>query len=358
MSLPVLILSMAAVYAVGTLLLRRVALRHLVCTRAFLKPAVFAGEESEMIEIVRNDRPVIIPWLRVESRVSPYIRLGRQDNLHISDDTHCCSIFTLMPYQQIRRRHRVKFLHRGEYNLGNASLTAGDLLGLLEANREQEMDVPVLVYPRLLEEGELPAPLAQMMNETVQRRQLMTDPFLFRGIRAYQMGDPVRDIHWPATARTGEAQVRLHDYTAASRLMVIINAEVKNGQWGDRLADDEQDVMEYAISIAATLCMRALESGVSAGFAANMQLGKGGESAYFPPERDAATGEKLLAAFARLHLVRTVRFATFLETLGDCRGMDVIILSCHDSEEIQEGIHRLKRNGCQAGLYLVKGGRA
>ena len=358
MSLPVLLCSMAVVYMLGGLILRRIALRHLGCTRAFLKPAVFEGEESEMIEVVRNDRPVIIPWLRVESRISPYIRLGRQDNLHISDDTHCCSLFTLMPYQQIRRRHRVKFLRRGAYNLGNASLTAGDLLGLLEANREQEMDVPVLVYPRLLEENEMPMPLAQMMNETVQRRQLMTDPFLFRGIRAYQMGDPVRDIHWPATARTGETQVRLHDYTAMNRLMVIINAEVKAGQWGDRLADDEQDVMEYAISIAATLCMRALESGMSAGFAANMQLGSGGESAFFPPEADAAAGERLLAAFARLRLVRTVRFATFLETLEDCRGMDVILLSCYDNEELQAGLRRLRMNGSQAELYLVKGGRA
>ena len=358
MSLPVLLCSMAVVYLLGGLILRRIALRHLGCTRAFLKPAVFEGEESEMIEVVRNDRPVIIPWLRVESRISPYIRLGRQDNLHISDDTHCCSLFTLMPYQQIRRRHRVKFLRRGEYNLGNASLTAGDLLGLLEANREQEMDVPVLVYPRLLEENEMPMPLAQMMNETVQRRQLMTDPFLFRGIRAYQMGDPVRDIHWPATARTGETQVRLHDYTAMNRLMVIINAEVKAGQWGDRLADDEQDVMEYAISIAATLCMRALESGMSAGFTTNMQLGSGGESVFFPPEADAAAGERLLSAFARLRLVRTVRFATFLETLEDCRGMDVILLSCYDNEEIQAGLRRLRMNGSQAELYLVKEGRA
>ena len=358
MSLPVLLCSMAVVYMLGGLILRRIALRHLGCTRAFLKPAVFEGEESEMIEVVRNDRPVIIPWLRVESRISPYIRLGRQDNLHISDDTHCCSLFTLMPYQQIRRRHRVKFLRRGEYNLGNASLTAGDLLGLLEANREQEMDVPVLVYPRLLEENEMPMPLAQMMNETVQRRQLMTDPFLFRGIRAYQMGDPVRDIHWPATARTGETQVRLHDYTAMNRLMVIINAEVKAGQWGDRLADDEQDVMEYAISIAATLCMRALESGMSAGFTTNMQLGSGGESVFFPPEADAAAGERLLSAFARLRLVRTVRFATFLETLEDCRGMDVILLSCYDNEEIQAGLRRLRMNGSQAELYLVKEGRA
>lgn len=358
MSLPVLLLAMAALYLAGTALLRHYALRHLVCTRAFAKPAVFEGEESEMIEVVRNDRPMIIPWLRVESRISPYIRLGRQENLYVSDHTHCCSLFTLMPYQQIRRRHRVRFLRRGEYSLGNASLTAGDLLGLLEAHREQAMSVPVLVYPRLMEENELPAPLAQLMNEVVQQRQLLTDPFLFRGIRPYQMGDPVRDIHWPATARTGDVQVRLHDYTALSRLLVVVNAEAKDGQWGDRLTEDEQDVMEYVLSIAATLCMRALKSGMSAGFCANMPIGEENESAFLPPEGDGASGERLLSAFARLRLVRTVRFCTFLETLGDCRSMDMIVLSCYDSGEIQSAMRQLRRNGNQVYLHLVKGGRA
>jgi len=353
-----LLVVILALYALSVVLLNRFALRGLICTRSFSKPAVFEGDEGEMIEIVRNDRPMLIPWLRVESHVSPHIRLGKQDNLNVSDDSQYCSLFSLMPYQQIRRRHKVRFLHRGDYNLGNASLTAGDLFGLVEAHREQEMSVPVLVYPRLLDESELPAPLTVMMDEVVSRRQLLTDPFLVRGIRPYQIGDPVRDIHWPATARMNEPHVRLHDYAARSRLLVVLNFERKEGQWGDRLMEYEQAEIEREISIAATLCVRALDMGLSAGFAANMPIGDDVQSALLLPEGGAATKERLLCALARLRLKRTLSFPTFLSTLEEYTGLDILVLSCYESEDIRQSLVRLRQAGNQAALVLMEGGNA
>ena len=353
----VALIALVALWAGYGLVLKKFALKGLICTRAFSRPTAFAGEEAEMIEVVRNDRPIPIPWLRVESRVSPYLKLGRQDNLHVSGEMYYSSLFTLMPYQQIRRRHRVKFLRRGAYDLGSASLTAGDLLGAFDVSRDQQMSVPVLVYPRLLDEGEIPAPLARMAEETVARRHLLTDPFLVRGIRPYQAGDPVRDIHWAATARMGEAQVRLHDYTAQLRLMVIFNAERKDGQWGDRLMDYEQEDIERMISIAATVCVRALRSGLPVGFGTNMPQGQGRESTVLPPSGGAAREEELLAAFARLTVVRTLAFPLFLETLTDLSGLDVLVISRFDSEGIQTALDALRqRNHVQMCVLPSEGG--
>ena len=354
----VFLVVLALAYVISTKLLEHFALQGLVITRSFSKPAFFAGDEGEMIEIVRNDRPIIIPWLRVESRVSPFLRLGRQANLSSSDHTHYCSLFTLMPYQQIRRKHRVTFLRRGEYNLGNAALTAGDLFGLTAVCHEQQMDAPVLVYPRLLSSAELPYPLSMIMNETVSRRYLLTDPFLIRGIRAYQPGDPVRDIHWPATARMGQAQLRLHDDAAQSRLFVVLNVQSSESQWSDRPTDIEQERIEYAISIAATLCMHALKNGCSAGFSANMPLGEDTKPVFLPPDSGAETREKLLSAFARLKMVRILSFTTFLDTLTACTDLEIIVLSCYDSEEIQLRLRRLRRNGCHVQLALLEGGES
>lgn len=353
MSVMVILVAVAAVYAVMGLLLTKYGLRGLKCTRAFSRAAVYEGDEGEMIEIVRNDRPMLIPWLRVESHISPHLKLGRQENLDVSGSRYYCSLFTLFPYQQVRRRHHVKFLRRGEYDLGNASLTVGDVLGMFERSREQQMHVPVVVFPRLLDEREFPQPLSLLLGETASRRQLLTDPFLVRGIREYRPGDPVRDIHWPASARMGETQVRVFDHTARMKLLVILNAQRKEGQWGDVLMDYEEGEVEYGISLAATMCVRALHSGLAAGFAANMPLGEEKDGVVLLPDGGAAREEELLTAFARLTLRRTLAFPLFLDTLQGVTDMDIVVLSCYDSPQMQESLDKLRRAGNQVHLHLL-----
>ena len=355
MSALTILLSLCAIYALFGFLLARFGLRGLTCARSFSCPAAFEGEEGEMIEVVRNDRPLIIPWMRVESLISPYLRLGKQDNLLVSYDTHACSLFTLMPYQQIRRRHRLRFLRRGEYNLGNASITIGDPLGVYQTSMEQDMDAPLLVYPRMLDENELPAPLLCLLGEIAAPRNLLTDPFLVRGIRPYQPGDPIRDIHWAATARTGETHVRVHDTTARSRLLIAFNAERIDQQWSDRLMDYEEADIEALIAMAATLCIRALRQGLCVGFATNMPLGKDTVSTLLPPSAAPGRDEELLTAFARLTIRRTDSFYALLDSLSAMTGTDVIVLSRYTNEQIDAAIHQLRQSGCRVHLHLIGG---
>ena len=355
MTVVVFLCAVLVLYCLWCLTIRK-GLKNLSCTRDFSRPAAFEGEEAELVEVVRNDRPIIIPWLMVESRISPYLRLGRQENLHVSGEMHYCSQFTLMPYQQIRRRHKVRFLHRGSYNLGNASLTAGDILGFSKFQRTQELSAPVLVYPRLLEADELPSPMSRMLGELSRRPQLLQDPFLVRGIRPYMPGDPVRDIHWPATARTGDVQVRIHDYSTRRKLLVVLNVQKQELQWHNHISEEDAEYVEKAISLAATACVLALREGLSAGFAANMPVDDSKENTVLLPSDGAAREEELLATFARLKILRTQNFPAFLDTLVVYSGMDMLILSPYDSESIQTAITELRRAGNQVTFQLYEGG--
>lgn len=357
MNIIVYLLVLALIYSLWGLSVR-FGLKKLSCTRAFSQPAVFAGEEGEMIEVVRNDRPVIIPWLRVESRISPYLQLGSQENLDVSGEMYYCSLFTLMPYQQIMRKHRVRFLHRGTYNLGNASLTAGDVLDIFPSQRTQDLSAPVLVYPKLLDDDEIPFPMSRTLGELSRRQQLLQDPFLVRGIRPYQPGDPVRDIHWPATARTGDVHVRVHDYTTRTRLLVVLNVQLENVQWNDRIPKQKEEIIEHGISLAATLCTKALRSGLAAGFAANMPMDQSQESTLLLPDDGATREEELLTTFARLNIIRTENFPSFLETLTRYSNLDILILSCYDSDSIQSVLQQLQRSGNQVSFHLLEGGNA
>lgn len=354
MSIVYFIVLLLVLYSLWNISLR-IALKKLTCARTFSKRTVFEGEEAELIEVVKNDNPFVIPWLRIETKVSQYLLFGKQDNLQINHKMYHCSMFTLMPYQQIRRRHRVRFLHRGSFNLGNAFFTVGDLLGIQKFHRTQKLEAPVLVFPRILEENRIPLPLSQLMGELVQQRQLLQDPFFVRGIRLYQPGDPIRDIHWPATARTGDVQVRVHDYSAQTKLMVVLNMQLENIQWNDQIPEKDQYILEYGISVAATLCAHMLRNGFSVGFATNMPTDAEDTSTVLLPDTGAAREEELLSTMARLQVKRSEHFPPFLESLSAHSGMDFLILSYYDSDSIQEGVRALREAGNQVSVYLFQG---
>lgn len=355
MSIVNFLAALAVIYFLWGLMLKK-SIKSLSCSRHFSCAAAFEGEEGELIEIVRNARPYVIPWVRIESDLSPNIQLGKMDNLHISGSRYYCSSFTLMPYQQIRRRHKVKFLHRGSYDLGKATLTVGDLLDAMQFFRHQEMDAKVLVYPALLDKEDLPFPVSMVLGELVRRHQLLTDPFLVRGIREYQPGDPIRDIHWPATARTGELQVRVHDYSAKSRLLVLLNAQYSDDQWGNSIPKEKEEAVEAGIRLAASACVHAIRSGLAAGFATNMPVDEERESVILLPVEGSVCEEELLSMFAKLSIRCTEKFLSLVESLEAYTGLDILLLSVYDSDSMQEAVGKLRSKGNQVTFYALEGG--
>ncbi len=350
------LVALIVLFAVWTWMIRR-GLNRLSCSRKFSCRAAFEGETGEIVEIIRNDGPFILPLLRLESCISPYLRLGKQENFHVSGEMYYCSYFTLMPYQQIKRRHKVQFLHRGAYDLGNAALTTGDILGIYRFSRTHDLPALVLVYPQILEPEALPIPMSLMLGDMIRRQQLLDDPFLVSGIRAYQPGDPVRDIHWPATAKTGEVQVRVHDRTTRAKLLVVLNVQTEDLQLKSYISESDAAIAEQGIRLAASMCVHALRSGLSAGFASNMpQLGSN-ESMILLPAPGAVAEEELLNAFAKAQIKCAEKFPAFLDRLAAYSGMDVLVLSSYDSESVQRGITKLRQSGNQVSFHLLEGGR-
>jgi len=336
-------------------------LRKLRYTRRFSRSTAYEGEKVELIEVIGNAKFFPVPWLRVESRISPFLQFGRKgmgEEREIAAQQYHRSVFFLGPMNQVTRHHEVTCLKRGHYEVGSVALTCGDLLGMSSKSKQLSIPCELDVYPRLLSEEELSTPSTRWQGDLAVRRWIMPDPFLTAGIRDYRAGDPQRDIHWRATARMGTLQVKVRDYTADPRMVVVLNVQTTESQWGD-LMDYEQEGIEQGIRIAATLCMRALNAGVEAGFASNACLSgdKGtGKTVMIPARRSQAQADILLNAMARLVIHREVSFPTFLESLPLDRGMDVVILSTYDSEEIRAHMERLTRNGNSATLLRLERG--
>ena len=355
MSIINFLIVLTVIFVLWTLMIRK-GMKNLTCRRSFSRTRVFEGESGQLIEVVRNDGPYIIPWLRVESYISPNIRLGKQESLHVSSDTFYRSCFTLMPYQQIKRTHHVRFLGRGIYDLGNASLGAGDLLGMTRFWRDQQLSTPVVVYPRILDTEELPYPLSMVLGEMVTRSRTLSDPFLVRGIRPYQPGDPVKDIHWQATARSEDVLVRIHDNTICTRLLVVFNVQSHDAQWDNYVRPEDVPQVENTIRLAASMCLHALRNGLAAGFATNMPQTLRGESTRVPPTDGLVSEEALLESFAGLQVHCSEKFVTLLQSLEQYSGLDILVISTYDSESIRERIAALEARGNQVTFYQSEGG--
>lgn len=337
-------------------------LRKLSYKRYFSRDRVFEGEKLELVEVIRNVKLLPVPWLRAESRISPNLKFGSaaiSEERGISADRYHRSVFFMGPFSQITRRHTVTCLKRGHYEAGSVALTSGDLFGMVQKTRQVKLPCSLDVYPRLLSEDELGTPSTRWQGELAVKRWIMPDPFLTSGVRDYRPGDPLRDVHWRASARMGQLQIKVRDYTADPRMLVVLNVQTSEEQWGD-LMDYEQEGIEQGVRIAATLCMRALNAGVEAGFACNgcLQGDRGSGKTVFVQARNSADqAEVLLSTMARLEIHWERSFATFLETLGDAANTDIMILSTYDSDAIRYQMDMLRRAGNSVTLMQLERGR-
>ena len=337
-----------------SLLTGKFALRGLTYERSFSKPSAFEGEEVRLVEVIRNRKFLPVPWVKAESRISPYLRFQADGDIRISGERYHKSVFYLKPFHQITRTHRVTLVKRGYYRAGSVSVQGGDLFALRTPRLQVDTGAAIEVYPRLLSPEEIPLPSTRWQGDLLVKRWILPDPVWVSGVRPYTAGDERKDIHWRATARAGSLQVKVHEKTADPKMLVIINTQMSQTQWGD-LMEYEQQRVETMISLAATLCLTALRNGLEAGFAANAPADGEDEPTVLLPSKSSAREGEILSAMARLTLRHTHSILKVLDDLRACTGVDMLLLSAYDSELLQKKMDALRQSGNTVCLQLIGG---
>lgn len=339
--------------------MRVFGMRKIQYERYFTKRELYCGDEVEMVEVIANRKLTPVPWLRIESRMSASLRFGQQENLDIREDLYHRSIFFLRSFRRIRRRHRVTCVRRGYYNMDSATMSAGDMLGLWSQSRHIGLNAELIVYPRLMNPDELPIPSRRWQGDVVVRRWILPDPYLINGIREYRPGDTLRDVHWGATARTGELQVKTRDYTASPRLMLLVNVQLTQDQWGE-LNPVQRDVVEQGLSVAATLARWAMENGVEAGLCCNgMLAGDERREILIEPSHGEGHLPMLLETLARIVIRRRKSLHSYIDEALIERavtGLDILIISAFWSELLEMRAERLRRMGNAVVHVPLEGG--
>ncbi|MBP1990265.1 DUF58 domain-containing protein [Paenibacillus eucommiae] len=343
-----ILLLAAAVAYLQNLFFRRWGFSRLTVTRKFSEQHCFSGDEVEMIETIVNRKLLPIPWLRLESMIHAGLRFGKQSNLDINDGKlyqNHRSLFSLMPYTKIVRRHQVLCEKRGWYKLDSVAVSVGDALGMQVGTQSHKLNLRLLVYPKLIDWQELPLPSHSWQGDITVKRWVMQDPFLSAGVREYGFGDPLSSIHWKATARSQKLQVYNREFTADPRLMIILNTQISEMMW-EAVSDTE--LVEKGISYAATLAERVIAAGIPVGFGCNAyteEVPK--EPIYISPEGGWDHLNSLYETMAKLVVACCRSFDTYLDADAwqDGTALDFILITPFLSDKVEEQIQRLRDRG-------------
>lgn len=314
-------------------------------TRSFNETTVFAGEKIELIDEIANEKLLPIPWLRLESRISDHLQFEANKDSDVGHGGFHRTLFSLMPYQKVKRKQSLTCTKRGYYSIKTASLTTGDVFGFGENFKFVDSPVEVTVYPRLLSMDNIPLPAHSLLGDIIVRRWVIEDPFLTAGVREYSNGDPLNAVNWKSTARTNQLQVTKKDYSADHYLMIYVNFNQTDDVW---LPVTDEVLMEKALSYAATIAEFAIEQGISTGFGCNSYVGdKTLDSLRITPENSKQQLMFLFDTMAKLELDANKSIGSFLQEDIDSRvqGIDIVLITAIETEKMNAKKNELEALG-------------
>ncbi|GAA0285542.1 uncharacterized protein (DUF58 family) [Gracilibacillus halotolerans] len=351
MNIAWLIVALLIVIVAQGIIYSKWGLRRITYQRDFTQKTVFEGEAIEMVDEIANYKLLPIPWLRLETKMSPHLVPQKEEEREEGEVFHR-TLFSFFPYQKITRRHQLVGGKRGYYPLTTVAVTVGDVLGYSEEFDSFNAETAVTVYPKITNLDEIPLPSHSWLGDITVRRWIMEDPFLHAGVREYEQGDPLHTVNWKATARTQSLQVNKKDFTADHHLMIYVNFDVDEDI---RMPMTELETMEKALTYAATLATYTIDQGIATGFGCN--------GYYVEPfvnstdrikpsvrvEPSASDGQKefILDAIAKVKMDRSRNFRAFLEEdieMGR-EDTDILIFTYQMTEKVAQQITRLQEQG-------------
>jgi uncharacterized protein (DUF58 family) len=229
----------------------------LTVTRTFTPDAVAAGDEASTRLTVRNER----------SRPTPFLlwRDAAQTGLELPGDATLApigehSLSTRDRSDRVALHYRIRTRHRGAYEVGPLLVERVDPFGLAHGRYAVGTRKPLLVTPRVvdLQRGEHDASKSDGVERELLRHSIPSADELIA--REYRTGDPLRRVHWRATARHDKLMVRQEEQRSNPQAWIFFDTE-RAGRPDHRRAHERNEAFEAGVDLVAALGADLLESG-------------------------------------------------------------------------------------------------
>ncbi|WP_287930672.1 DUF58 domain-containing protein [Arthrobacter sp.] len=291
-----------------------------------------------------------------------------------------------------RYSYTLRPTRRGVFTIGPLTARFGDPFDVALLTRDLDKGEPLTVAPAavVLPEISLTGGRGQDGSRMTRQQANPSDDDVMT--REYRHGDPLRRVHWPATARQGKLMVRAEESVTTPEAALVLDQRAwayggaaKPPRVADALATSPafEWAVTAAVSIAAHLlersyALRVLDHQGRPGFASSRSAAEPGREDFAGQSGALAVAQSLaaleLAAPARAEtaapftdvladrLIQTRRRGPVIAITGLLTDADAMILAaaveaaegayafvaCSDPAQVEEPLNILRRAGWQA----------
>lgn len=263
------------------------ALQGVLYQRSFDRTHVFPGEPVLMKIKVKNHKQLPLTWLQFQDMIAGPAKLtllledGRQSTIEVFERFGFSASFAPKPFDELERQLIIQFAQRGFYRIGPTTYRAGDIFTLFTVEREYLYEAMLVVYPKVWPLEALGLPPKEPFGDVKIQRSLFTDPLRTRGIRDYQPQDSFRDVHWKATARTGNLQTKIYDPSTGMTMALFLNVATSAKYW----MGSEPELLERLITVSASILNYGFEQKWGIGVYANGSVPRSDQAIKVRPGR-------------------------------------------------------------------------
>ncbi len=291
---------MIAVLLIGVLLLmiiyriiyRRLWEKDLTVELSFGQSYVYAGECAQLREKIENHKRMPVSPLEVRFRVKKGIRYQETDNTSVSDYVYKRDIYALLGRQRITRTLQMECQKRGVYAIEDVSMVTYSLLHEDTYRKNLDVDTQIYVYAKRVNVEDVLRAGENLMGAQESDKKYLEDPFAFASIRDYTMQDPMKNINWKASAKTGDLMVNTFTSMKNEKMMIYLDVE-------DKGVLKKEHLIEESISVAATLFQKLMSKGMEVGIAINLRDEENKQFFYLPLSRSKSNRRLLEQTLAK-----------------------------------------------------------
>ncbi len=261
------LLAFVLLFAAGSARLwERFGLAGMEFRRHFSAREALPGDVITMRVSVSNRKLLPLSWLEWTDDIDVALQVGRAtEPTHRSDIRQIVNLVALRPYERVTRRFDVRCLARGYHAIGPTLLRSGDLLGLAWSERALPARDHVLVHPPARPLQAFGMPPTDPFGDLRLKSPLFRDPTRIAATREARPGEPLRHMHWKASARHGGLYIKVLESSAMVGLSFFLDLRTGTTLWEG--VDVPQQ--EFLIEAVAALAAEGLRRGRKVSLCAN-----------------------------------------------------------------------------------------